>query len=72
MANSPPGATLASGATISVSYLPCFQSSGTVEPANLAIGSGFQGSIWIGFNSTGSTGSINTVSKVATISVKSS
>jgi len=66
------GTALASGATVGVTNLACYQSSGTPLGANLAIGTGFQGSLWVAFNSTGGTGVINTVSKVATISVKSS
>ena len=61
-----------SGYTLTLSGINCFSSSGADLTANPpSIGSGFTGTLWVGYNTTGS-GPQNTYAKFATLSVKSS
>jgi hypothetical protein len=67
------GNTILSGQTITISNVICFNSKGSSLAANIpGVGTGFSGSIWIAYSTSGDSGPITSVAKVATINVKSS
>jgi hypothetical protein len=67
------GNTILSGQTVTISNVICFTSTGSSLAANIpGVGTGFSGSIWIAYSTSGDSGPITSVAKVATINVKSS
>jgi hypothetical protein len=68
----PSDAVMTNESTLDVTGLPCYQSTGSPLGADLAIGTPFTGTIWVGYNSSGTLGPIDTVVKIDTLSVWSS